>query len=484
TMTNDDILYINGIDGDTGTYLVEPMACARAAKYARREPHDTPVIRLLKALWQIIGQPHLGMPDGVHADDVTEAGWAVVFHEDEDPAVRDVLATLVEHRLKQVGDEKRVKVLAYDGTQDATEWLASHGVARGNQRPWRVPYYLLLVGSPERIPFEFGRLLDAEYAVGRLHFDVVSQYDNYVASLIDYETSQAVPNSKEAVYFATRHKFDRATRLSSAQLVDPLADGTPVQDEEPAQPAVSTSLGFRTRKFRGVAATKSALTDILAPPAGTKPPAFLFTATHGVGYTVPRPDRRVTYGALVCQDWSGIGDWTPDHYFTAADLPDNTRVHGVIGFHFACFGAGTPSHDQFLYVKGQAPPVISDKPFIAALPKTLLSHPQGGALAIIGHVERAYGYSFTSRETGPQLIPFQNAIKRILKGKPVGYAMKDFNERYALLSTDLSELLTDIHYGAQVSDKELTRQWTERNDAGGYAIIGDPAVRLRVQDLT
>jgi hypothetical protein len=482
-MPDSDKLYINGIDAATGQYLVAPMTYSQAAGYVRGLPHDTPRTKFLKRLWDVISQPHLGLPFGTSADDVTQAGWGVVFHKDEDPKVKEALKPLVEHRGQQIGDCKIVKVLEYDGQQDAHAWLADHKVAPADVLPWRVPYYLLLVGSPVKIPYSFGHLLDVEYAVGRLHFEQVSLYTQYVDSLLAYETGQSPPRGKEAVFFGTRHKFDRATQISADLLIDPLAGGVPAQGGEPAQPPVAASQQFRTRKIRDEGATKEALAEILAPPAGATPPAFLFSATHGVGYRQPNDDQYAKHGALVCKEWPGLGTFDEAHYFAAKHLPDNSRVHGLIAFLFACYSGGTPSHDRFIHKPGEPPPQIAEKPFLAALPKALLSHSQGGALACIGHVERAWSYSITSTKTGPQILAFQNAVKRILAGIPVGHAMKDFNERYAALNSRQSQLLEDISFGAQVSDEELATNWARRNDAEGYVIVGDPAVRLRVSDL-
>lgn len=150
----------------------------------------------------------------------------------------------------------------------------------------------------------------------------------------------------------------------------------------------------------------------------------------------------------------------------------------MVAFLFACYGAGTPERDQFVHEPGMPPPQIADEPFVAALPKSLLAHPAGGALAVIGHIERAWGYSFTST-AGAQLLPFQNALGQIMAGRPVGHAMKDFNEKYAALSTNLSDVLENVSFGKVVPDSELATLWTERNDAQNYAVIGDPAARLR-----
>ncbi len=279
--------------------------------------------------------------------------------------------------------------------------------------------------------------------------------------MIAYEKGEAPPRAPGALFFGVRHPADAATEMSADLLVRPLAEK------------------FKSPALIGAEATKAALTFSFAPPPNEEPPAFLFTASHGLGFPAGHPDQTSTQGALLCQDWPGEGPVTPAHYFAASDLPIDARVHGLISFHFACFGAGTPACDRFIHEPGSPPPEIAPEAFFAALPKALLAHPAGGALACIGHVERAWGYSIMTPEAGAQLLPFENAIGQILQGDPVGLAMKGFYERYASLSVSLSSMLEQISFGAEVSDDELTNAWIERNDAEGYLILGDPAVRLR-----
>ena len=110
----------------------------------------------------------------------------------------------------------------------------------------------------------------------------------------------------------------------------------------------------------------------------------------------------------------------PSHYLTAADLDDDARVHGLIAFLFACYGAGTPAADHFLADRSKAPVPIALAPFVAALPQRLLSHPGGGALAVIGHVERAWGYSIRPVGLGNRLLPFRNLMGRVLAASRSG----------------------------------------------------------------
>jgi hypothetical protein len=230
----------------------------------------------------------------------------------------------------------------------------------------------------------------------------------------------------------------------------------------------------------GAPATTASLGEIFSGSGASGRPALFFSASHGMGgWPSGHADQRARHGALLCQDWPGIGQIGEAQYFAASDLPADARVHGLVAFFFACFGAGTPQLDAFAHVPGEPPPELAPEAFVSALPKRLLSHPEGGALAVIGHIDRAWGYSFVSGGEG-QLLPFQNALGHILLGQPVGYAMKDFNEKYAALSANLGSLLENIGFGDRsIPDADLARVWTERNDAQNYVVLGDPAAALK-----
>src|SRR6185369_5318640 len=159
-------------------------------------------------------------------------------------------------------DANKLKVLEYQSGEDWSGWLARHGVSAGNVDPKKIPLYILLIGSPELIPFSFGHLLDVEYAVGRLHFDTAPEYANYVQSVIDYESSTALPNAKQAVFFGTRHDSDKATQLSADYLVKPLVDGNDTSDNKP----IAEYGQFQSKELWGVGATKQALFDTFHSP--------------------------------------------------------------------------------------------------------------------------------------------------------------------------------------------------------------------------
>ena len=130
-----------------------------------------------------------------------------------------------------------------------------------------------------------------------------------------------------------------------------------------------------------------------------------------------------------------------------------------------------------------APKQIAPQTMLSRLPQAMLAQKNGGALATLAHVDRAWAYSFVSDRGGAQLQGFRDVIGRMLRGDRVGQATDQFNVRWAALSTELSDSLQDRQLGRPVSDAELASRWVARDDARNYIIFGDPAVRLRVEDM-
>jgi hypothetical protein len=422
---------------------------------------------------------HLAIAD-IDPNNLAEAGWCVVFTNEADPAVKEALGPLLRHREAQAGRLFKV----FDGTSgvlprdDARKWIERQGAGFAIVDPERgVPLYVLLVGSPEEIPFEFQYLLDLYWNVGRLHFDTPAEYTAYAESVVAYEAAATLPHGRRAAVFVVKNDGDRATGLLHDQVARPMVTGTA------AVRTLAGFKGFQLTPVLGEDATKARLCALLSGDDTGGAPALLFTGSHGVKFRIDDPGQREKQGAILCQDWPGYGAVAPEHLFTADDIPADARVHGMMHFFFACYSGGCPREDNFGLGTGQPPRPLSKEAIVARLPQRLLTR---GALASLAHVDRAWAYSFQNSRSAPQVQEMRDVMVRILQGQRIGQATDGFNMRWAVLSAELQESqnLREAFSDQIVSSALLANRYVARNDARNYLILGDPAVRLRTEAMT
>lgn len=437
---DDTALHFLGIDGDTGRPFHRPLGGRDLAELGGRLPSGGRLVRI-----------------GVNPGKLEEAGWGVVFARGADPAIRAALAPLLQWRREQAG--ARYQELVYTRRAEDGAFARALRGSFGLVDPDRIPYYLLLIGDVETIPHGFQMGLDAQHAVGRLAFETTEEYARYAATVVEVERGAAV-RAPRAVLFGPTHTADFATDLSLGQLVRPLA-----QTLRATRPAASV------QTLEGPQATRQALADLLR-----EAPELVFTAGHAACFRKDHLKQRRRQGAIVCAEWPGSGPTREGQFFAAEDLPPKADLRGRIFFHFGCYTAGTPRLDAFDEMRPEARTELTSTPFVAALPNALLAHPGGGALAVIGHVDRAWPDAFLWQGFH-QIDAFEDALGAILAGLPVGLALEAFGQRHADLARRLAESI--LRPGdPDLEPPDPAELWTAYNDARGYVVLGDPAVRL------
>jgi hypothetical protein len=403
----------------------------------------------------------------VDPNNLASSGWGVIFAPDVKPEVEEALRPLLELRKQQAG--LYFKRYVYQAGQTKQDFLATQSAGPGPANPRKVPYYLLLVGEPKSISFRFQCELDIQYAVGRIHFESAADYASYARSVVATETQNIPLPRKQVTFFSPQHAADPVTTELSTKLIAPLARN------------LRGYRGWRVISRLGPQATKGQLRSLFG---GNQKPAILFTATHGLSF--PPDDARLTalQGALLCQEWPGPAGWQgeipPDFYFSADDLDAENESAGMIVVMFGSWTAGAAATQGPQNQSQDGPSWILENQHISRLAQRLLSNPRGGALAVIGFIDRVWTTSSWSDEGSIEAI--EDTLKRLLSGAPVGAAMEYVNQRYAELSVELSGLLFEQR-GQQSSTTSdlLTRLQRASDDARHFIVLGDPAVRLVAQ---
>lgn len=508
----------NGIDAVTGQPLLA-IDSGAAAELARQEQEPDHLRELHTAKERQSEALDYGPVYGINEDRLDEARWAIVVNSQDDAALLYRLTPLIVWRSQQQGItlppltfrigetcgewlqrhvpdpttpwDRRPPVLLHHPGESCTEWLQRHGVAHGPVDPQRgIPFYVLLVGRPGPSPvsnavyisFHFQYELDMFWGVGRLCFHdaqgnhQLEAYAAYAEQLVAFEQSPP-PLHKHAVFFGPKHELDLSTERSATELIPPLANGIDNSG------GVVAHAGFSQQTLLERAATRTNLDAILRGATDQGPPSLLFSATHGVAFPADDPRLPLQQGALLCQEWTGIGSMERHHWYAAEDLSPQAQVRGLVAILFACYGVGCPQEDEFIFTstpgRPAQRPIIAPYPLIAQLPQRLL---QQGALAVLGHVERAWTFSFSAPGVPAQSQPFEDLLARVLDGKRLGFATDQFNLRQGVLSSLLAERLerSDV---ARLPARLLSALWVARNDARNYALLGDPAARLPIEQM-
>lgn len=424
-------------------------------------------------------------------NDLTQTGWCVIFASDADPAIKQQLQPLIDLRQGQVGDDSIFKV--FEGAegiqpgQTADDFVARvkpSGVSlTASVDPYAgLPYYVLLVGQPDRIPFEFQNLLKMQWAVGRLAFDNIEDYGRYAQALVQYESSGFTPaQRRNAAVWITRNNGDPATGMLSGAVCGDFLDPKYPLGAPPARFTLD-AFTYSTPKQAG----KQQLIDILRGNLPGGAPAVIFTGSHGAEYSMTDPAlQRRMQGSLITQEWAPGTPAGENNSFSAEDVPADAKLQGTMALLYACFSGGCPTYNNYYFNADGSKMPIAPGPMIGALPQALLSR---GMMAILAHIDMAFPYSFQDYMGTPQVQAVRDPLTYAMAGRRVGWAADCLTDRWTRLGLQLTELqnpsATDGAAAPAAMNPALRKALTiARDDARNYIVLGDPAAQLRVRDL-
>ncbi|MBN9684348.1 MULTISPECIES: hypothetical protein [unclassified Corallococcus] len=413
--------------------------------------------------------------------------WGVVVPEGP---LGDRLLALIAPLCALRAEEQGAPVRVYrvppgmDGIQ-AVRWMDS--VLRDEDASeTEQPAFLLMLGDFDQVSFELQQMLGAGGFTGRLTFGSDAGYEAYVDKVLRWSRTPA-PEQRARTLLFTAHDGTPATTVGYQALMAPSFRSLRTRQEEGLLRAeVPCELGEP-----GAWSLGELLGQVASPH-----PSMLFTLSHGLG--APRRgwasvgEQRARQGAM---SLGGQGT------LEASDLASTAFLPGGFWFYFACFSAGTPSRSAYhawlsrLREAGEYPgrlerlleslPREGERPFVAALPQAALANPQG-PLAVMGHVDLAWTYSFQDMTCLARDRPsrFMGLLSSLVEGSRAGVGLSALLRSFNLANMELTTLYDQEEFARRsgrdsaVNPVDLAHLWMLRHDLAGYILLGDPAVRL------
>jgi hypothetical protein len=403
----------------------------------------------------------LGPPPGEELWHPEIGRWAIVVREDDRQDAEIHLAPLIDHRRDKGHLWSRESPEGSDGIITVKASLSGtieSWKRRFKRAAAKPPYYLLLVGGPDRFPFEMQFDLDGHRATGRLDASDTpggpfswEACRRYTEKAVAYERGQIDVDPKPVFYSL---QSDDNTDLSHEYLIKPLEQGRTVQ------------------ALYGDDATVSGLVDACAAPKG---PRLVFTASHGVEH----PNDPALWGALTDANFRGR---STDPVLSAKVAADAARfAHGSVFFSFACFSAGVPKSSTVDFLLGSDDRIEELPEQVSPLGRQLLGHAQG-PVAFIGHVDRVTAVAFQEWFGYDRVKPYNDFMRWLSYNKAtIGCAVETLREYMLRFGAQVASALDEAvqNNGEETSVRKAGRKWVGFHDFRGFMLLGDPALRIR-----
>jgi hypothetical protein len=404
--------------------------------------------------------------DWTHPD----IGWGVVLADRDDlspeekargddapNAIRDLIAArggapVLRYR-PDLGVQKLARYFPDGGRQDPEVGLTPFGTGKG-----RLPLYLLIVGSPEVLPWRLQYSLNRRHHVGRL--DLPDEgLTVYVRHLIDgWAAATTDPTSPVVWSVGFDSMLTKMEATIAAQVRNALSD-----DGE---------IGDRVLVLTKETATHPALADALHDAH----PSLVVTTSHGK--TGPLEDPDALAGSLGLPVDADRETMDPD------DLLAKWSPGGAIWYAHACCSAGCDGgtvFDGLLAEESLAARVVHAVgeigPRISPLPTRLLAA-DPPLRAFIGHVEPTFDWTLIADDTGQFLTaPLVAAIyPNIYRRWPVGRAFESHYRGVGLLYAKLQDARDGIDKLIAGARARATYYRLTASDRESLVILGDPTV--------
>lgn len=428
--------------------------------------------------------------DGGDPNSLPDQRWGLVVPEGP---LGDRLLSLIEPLRKRREEQQGEPALVFRAPAQVDEesasawWNEVYGDENIDEADR--PRYLLMLGDADVLSWELQQRLAADTFIGRICFPDESGYEAYANKVVESERDRPTAGSR-ALYYTVRDGT-AATNIGYNGLMTPTVE----------QSRLGQTKGvFGAREIIEIGNGENVSPDEFFDAMKSKDPAMLFTISHGcgaprAGWSSPEEQRRLQ-GAMSFGNGIKI---------TAEDLATRPFVPGGLWFYFACFGAGTPGNSAYhhwlaalrdigLYgrnIDSVLHSLPTERPFVAALPQAALANPNG-PLAVMGHVDLAWTFSFQEVGTSNKYRPsrFQDIFRTIVEGKRVGAGYFELQRYFNQASVDLTTMYdkdarAKARGGAAEDDKaRKTRRatlWMLRQDLSAYILLGDPAARLPIE---